>query len=102
MESTHSSLDHHGYHQISFLHQCRLQDSSKELHSIFIKSSRSKPPWLLMSTVLFIITTFNLQIFNQKTKISQKQKPNAIQIENVAKYLNTIHINVGHKSHMLP
>ena len=58
MESTCISLDHHGYHQISFpssmqaSFQCLwLQDSSKELHSIFIKSSRSEPPWLLMSTI---------------------------------------------------
>ena len=57
MESTHSSLDHQGYNHISFPSSMQasfqwlwLQDSSKELHSIFIKSSRSKPPWLLMST----------------------------------------------------
>ena len=59
MESTCFSLDHHGYHQIFFpssmqaSFQCLwLQDSSKELHSIFIKSSKSKPPWFLMSTIL--------------------------------------------------
>ena len=62
MESTHSSLDHHGYHQISFpssmqtSFQCLwLQDSLKELHPIFIKSSRSKPPWLFMSTSCWVL-----------------------------------------------
>jgi len=59
--------------------------------------------FLNISSVSFIFNTFNLQIFNQKTKISQKQKPNAIQTENVAKYLNIIHNNVvSLQSHMLP